>query len=138
MVPSKEHRAHLKYKFLDQRLKTIRQANGMVGRKLFSVGRIFLSDFLVPSGEQTIKRKCSVTSITVIQYHIPKWVPAISPPLPQPNFFSVHNLQPAKGPQNMMKIWKLQLLLFTKFCGTSAYKVVLNAVRLSQWTVQVT
>lgn len=95
---------------------------------------------LVPSGEQTIKRKCSPTSVPVIQYHIPKWVPAISPPLRQTNFFSVHNLQPAKGPQNMMKIWKLQVLLSTKSSATSAHKVFLNGVitALQQWTVQVT
>lgn len=53
-------------------------------------------------------------SVTVIQYHIPGWVPAISPLLPQTIFFLVHNLQPEKGTQNTMKIYELWLSVLTK------------------------
>lgn len=51
-------------KFLDQKLKTIRQAIGMDGRKLFSVGRIFL--FLLvnrPSKENVCPQVSQLFSI---------------------------------------------------------------------------
>lgn len=77
-------------------------------------------------------------SITVTPYHIPEWVLAISPLLPQTIFFLVHNLQPAKGTQNTVKIWELWLFVLTKTFEASGQKLFLNAVTTPQQTVQVT